>query len=112
MRRLLTNLAQIATGLGLSLGLLSIKIFPRSFFLATARVAADLGFVLFHSFRTRSIRNLTLALGDQLGAAEIAATVRRSLRRPCWPTSWLILVERPASITKGNRWGITPMSST
>jgi len=80
MRRLLTNLAQIATGLGLSLGLLSIKIFPRSFFLATARVAADLGFVLFHSFRTRSIRNLTLALGDQLGAAEIAATVRRSLR--------------------------------
>lgn len=80
MRRFLKSLVQIGIGFALKLGLFSVKIFPRRLFLATAQVAADLGFVLFHSFRTRSIRNLTLALGDQLGAAEIAATVRMSLR--------------------------------
>lgn len=80
MRRLLKNLAQIAAGFGFSLGLLSIKILPRRLLLLFARAAADLGFYLFHRFRARSIRNLTLALGDQLDAREIASVVRGSLR--------------------------------
>lgn len=80
MRRLLKNLAQIAPGFAVRLGLFFAKVFPRGLFLAAARAAADLGFVLFHGFRTRSVRNLTLALGDRLGAAEIAAAVRMSLR--------------------------------
>lgn len=80
MRRLLKNLTQIATGFGLNLGLLSIKILPRRLFLFLAQAAADLGFYLFHRFRARSIRNLTLALGDQLDPRQIASTVRSSLR--------------------------------
>lgn len=80
MRRFLTSLAQIGVSVCLKLGLLSVKFLPRGFFLILAPATADLGFYLFHSFRTRSIRNLTLALGDQLDAREISSTVRRSLR--------------------------------
>lgn len=80
MRRFLKSLAQIGLSLTIKLGLLSVKILPRRFFLVLAQAAADLGYYLFHSFRTRSIRNLTLALGNQLSAGEISATVRRSLR--------------------------------
>ncbi|MBI2357949.1 MAG: lysophospholipid acyltransferase family protein [Deltaproteobacteria bacterium] len=80
MRSLLKSLVQVAAGFGLSLGLLSIRIFPRRFFLFLAQAAADLGFYLFRRFRTRSTRNVTLALGDQLDARQIDATVRSSLR--------------------------------
>lgn len=80
MRRLLKNLARIAAGFGLSLGLLAIKIFPRRLLLLLARAVADLGFHFFHRFRARSIGNLTLALGDQLDARQIASVVRSSLR--------------------------------
>lgn len=80
MRRFFKSLVRNGIGFGLKLGLFSVKIFPQSLLLVAARVAAGLGFVLFHRFRTRSVRNLTLALGDQLGAAEIDAAVRTSLR--------------------------------
>lgn len=80
MRRTLKSAARLLAGLAIRLGLVLIKLFPRRFFFALARSAADLGYYLFYRFRSRSIRNLSLALGTELAAAQIAAAVHRSLR--------------------------------
>jgi Kdo2-lipid IVA lauroyltransferase/acyltransferase len=80
MRRNLKSVAQLLAGLAITLGLVSMKIFPRRLFFAFARWVADLGYYLFYRFRTRSIRNLSLALGAELDAPHIAAAVHRSLR--------------------------------
>lgn len=58
----------------------AVKVFPRRLFLALSQAIADLGFYLFRTFRKRSIRNLTLAFGEQFDAREAQEIVRRSLR--------------------------------
>lgn len=77
MRWFLERVAYGGMWLGLKVGRLAIKVFPRRFFIFFSEAAADVGFYLFHSFRKRSIRNLNLALGKRLDAREI---VRKSLR--------------------------------
>lgn len=56
------------------------RIFPRRFLLFLSETLADLCFYLFYSFRKRSVRNLSLALGNQLDPSAIEETARRSLR--------------------------------
>lgn len=69
-------------GLWLSLkgGMFAVSTFPRSSLIYGADALAKLGFYLFHKFRQRSIKNLTIALGNRLDQREIAAIVQRSLR--------------------------------
>ncbi len=80
MRWFLEGLAYVGVWLGLKVGNLAVKIFPRRLFLFLSDVAAIIGFYLFHSFRIRSIRNLRLALGKRLEPREIAGIVQKSLR--------------------------------
>ncbi|MFQ5903006.1 MAG: lysophospholipid acyltransferase family protein [Candidatus Binatia bacterium] len=77
MRWFLERLAYGGMWISLNVGRFAVRVFPRRLFLFLSEAIADLGFYLFHSFRKRSIRNLSLALGERLDAREI---VRRSLR--------------------------------
>ncbi len=80
MRRLVEKLALAGTWLGFKVGRIAVRIFPRRFLLYGAEALAKLGFYLFQRYRKRSIRNLTIALGDRLDPRQIAATVQGSLR--------------------------------
>ncbi len=80
MRWFLERFAYGAIWLGFKVGRLAFRIFPRRLFLFLSEAVADLGFYLFHSFRKRSITNLSLALGEQLDPREIANIVHRSLQ--------------------------------
>jgi KDO2-lipid IV(A) lauroyltransferase len=80
MHRLLETLAYIGASIGLAGGRAAVRLLPRRWLLAFFRGIADLGFHLAHGFRTRSIRNLSLAFGDRFTAREIADLARSSLR--------------------------------
>lgn len=80
MHRLLETLAYIGALIGIAAGRAAVRLLPRNWLLALFRGIADLAFHLAHGFRTRSIRNLSLALGDRFTSREIANLVRRSLR--------------------------------
>jgi Kdo2-lipid IVA lauroyltransferase/acyltransferase len=80
MHRLIENLSYFAVRLGILVSRIVVAVVPRRWLLALFRGCADLGFHFFHKFRRRSIRNLELALGDQLSDGEIAAVVRGTLR--------------------------------
>jgi len=80
MDRLLETLAYIGALIGIAVGRAAVKLLPRRWLLALFRGFADLGFHLAHGFRTRSIRNLSLAFGDRLTFREIADLARSSLR--------------------------------
>jgi len=77
---LLKRLAHMGMWLTFEIGKLAVKILPRRFFLSLSESIAQLGFYLFRSFRKRSIKNLSLALGEQLEAKEIREIVQRSLK--------------------------------
>ncbi|MFQ5849916.1 MAG: lysophospholipid acyltransferase family protein [Candidatus Binatia bacterium] len=57
-----------------------VKHAPRRLVFFCSEGLANLGFYLFHSFRKRSLRNLSLALGDQLDRRERARVIQKSLR--------------------------------
>ncbi|MGH7775095.1 MAG: lysophospholipid acyltransferase family protein [Candidatus Binatia bacterium] len=80
MRWLAERLAHGGMWLAFEVGRSAVKIFPRPFLLSLSKALADLGFYLFHGFRKRSLRNLSLALGDRLDTREVPQIVRRSLR--------------------------------
>lgn len=57
-----------------------MRTLPRRVLFLFSDGVAHAGFYLLYSFRKRSIKNLTVALGDSLGAQEIAETARKSLQ--------------------------------
>lgn len=80
MRWLVERLAHGGIWLAFEIGGFAVRIFPRRFLLSLSNTVADLGFYLFNGFRKRSLRNLSLALGERLDAREVAQIVRGSLR--------------------------------
>jgi Kdo2-lipid IVA lauroyltransferase/acyltransferase len=74
------RVAYRATRLGFSAGSLAIRIFPRAWIFRLSDVLANLAFILFRSFRIRSIKNLSIAFGDSFGGVSGREIVRRSLR--------------------------------
>ena len=80
MDRLLETRAYIVALIGIAVGRTIVRLLPRNWLLALFRGIADVGFHLFHGFRTRSIRNLNMALGDRLAAHEVSRVVRGCLR--------------------------------
>ena len=72
--------AHIGAWVGFNAGCLAARIFPRQWLYRLSDALADLGFSLFRSFRTRSVRNVRLALGEKLTAVQVAEIVRKSLR--------------------------------
>jgi KDO2-lipid IV(A) lauroyltransferase len=80
MREWFERVAYWAVWSGLEAGRLAAKLVPRRLLVSLSEALAEMAFYLCHGFRTRSIKNLGLALGDRLTAAETAAIVRGSLR--------------------------------
>jgi len=76
----LQRLAYGCIWLAFSLGRLAVKIFPRRLLYSLSEAIAGPGYYLFYGFRKRSARNLSLALGEQIDARDIAAISRRALR--------------------------------
>jgi len=74
------RLAFAATLVGLKAGCLAVRIIPQRYVCRFSDTLADFGFFLFRDFRTRSIRNLSLALGQTLDRRQIKEIVRKSLR--------------------------------
>src|SRR5512144_1112628 len=66
--------------MGFNVGCLSVTIFPRQWLYRLSDTLAVFGFYLFRGFRTRSIRNVGLSLGERLTTVQIAEIVRKSLR--------------------------------
>jgi KDO2-lipid IV(A) lauroyltransferase len=80
LRRFAERVSYLWVWFVLKTGEALIRIFPRHFFLSLSEILGDLCFDLFYSFRKRSVRNLTLALGDRLDPSTVERTARRSLR--------------------------------
>ncbi len=79
-RWFLERLAYWTTRIGMRLAILAVKIFPRpAVYFVTDSIAA-LAFYLFHAFRTRSTKNLSLALGDAASEAHVRQITQKSLR--------------------------------
>jgi KDO2-lipid IV(A) lauroyltransferase len=72
--------AHFGAWVGFNAGCLAVRIFPRQWLYRLSDTLADFGFYFFRGFRTRSIRNVSLALGEKLTAAQVADIVRKSLR--------------------------------
>jgi Kdo2-lipid IVA lauroyltransferase/acyltransferase len=72
--------AHIGAWVGFNAGCLAARIFPRQWLYRLSDTLADLGFYLFRRFRTRSIRNVGLAIGETLTAKQVTEIVRKSLR--------------------------------
>lgn len=70
----------IGTRIGLKAGCVAVRIFPRRWLYHVSDTVASIGFYLFRSFRTRSVRNIGLALGEKLDRSAAQETVRRSLQ--------------------------------
>jgi KDO2-lipid IV(A) lauroyltransferase len=69
----------LATLVGFKVGCLSVRILPRRWLFGFCDALANLGFLLFHDYRTISVANLRMALpATDAGAAR--AIARRSLR--------------------------------
>lgn len=69
-----------ATLIGFKLGCLAVRILPRRGLFGFCDALANLAFLLFRGYRTRSIRNLNVAFAGCVGAASARAIARRSLR--------------------------------
>ncbi len=80
MHGLRDTLAYTAVWLAIEVGKIAVRIFPRRLFLSLSAVFADLAFYLFRGFRKRSIKNLSLALGDRFDSTKIRTMARASLR--------------------------------
>jgi len=73
------KLAYLSTWLGFKLGCVAIRVCPGAVFLLSDGLA-KIGFYLFRGFRTRSVANIRVALGDSLSSREIDEVARHSLR--------------------------------
>ena len=80
MRGLREKISDMTTYSALRIGFFALKILPERFSLSLSRLLADLGFYLFSSFRKRSVKNLSLALGEGPTRQELSGIVRKSLR--------------------------------
>ena len=80
LRRLLDRLYFVGVYLTIVGGIWILKLLPRRMVLRCSEYLADLGFYLFHGFRSRSVKNLSLALGAGLDKKETHEVVRNSLR--------------------------------
>ncbi len=78
--RLLDRLYFVGVYLTFIGGIGLLKLLPRRVVVRCSEFLADLGFYLFHGFRKRSVKNLSLALGAGLDKKEAAEVVRNSLR--------------------------------
>jgi Kdo2-lipid IVA lauroyltransferase/acyltransferase len=65
---------------GLRVGCLAARVLPRIWLYALSDALAGLGFYLFKGFRTRSIRNIGLALGEKLNNSQVEEIARKSLQ--------------------------------
>ena len=65
---------------GFNGGSLAARIVPRQWLYRLADALAGLSFYFFRGFRTRSMRNVGLALGEKLTEVQVAEIVRKSLR--------------------------------
>ena len=74
------RLAYAAILVAVKAGCFAVRIIPRRSLLYFSDILASFGFYLFRGFRTRSIRNVTVALGENLGPGQVEETVRKSLR--------------------------------
>jgi KDO2-lipid IV(A) lauroyltransferase len=74
------KVAYAATRFGFIAGCLAIRIFPRECIFRLSDALANLAFLLFRSFRVRSIKNVSIAFGNSFGGASGREIVRHSLR--------------------------------
>ncbi len=77
---LIGRVASVATRLGFGLARLAVKGLPRAWLFRLADRAADVAFRWFKGFRTRSMRNLSLAFRGRSDGRVLAETARRTLR--------------------------------
>jgi len=80
LRGLLDRLYFVGVYLVITGGIWILKLLPRRAVMRCTEIFADLGYYLFHGFRKRSAKNLSLALGTGLDRNEIHKVVRNSLR--------------------------------
>ena len=73
-------MAFLTSRIGLKIGCLVAKTLPRPWLYRCSDALAVLGFHFFRGFRTRSLRNVTLALGNTWNGMAAQEIVRRSLR--------------------------------
>jgi KDO2-lipid IV(A) lauroyltransferase len=79
-QRLDERSAYLATRIGLGAVPAIVKLLPRRWLYRGSDALANLGFYLFRGFRTRSLRNVAIALGEKLDPVLVRKIVRRSLR--------------------------------
>jgi Kdo2-lipid IVA lauroyltransferase/acyltransferase len=72
--------AHIGAWAGFNAGCLAVRVFPRSWLYRFSEGLADTGFYFFRGFRTKSIRNVGVALGGNLTRVQVETIVRNSLR--------------------------------
>src|SRR5215510_15706317 len=72
--------AYLGAWIGFSVGCLAARILPRSWLYRFSDTLAAIGFYLFRGFRTRSIRNVSFALGEELTEVQVEEIVRKSLQ--------------------------------
>jgi Kdo2-lipid IVA lauroyltransferase/acyltransferase len=72
--------AYTSARIGLRVGCLAARTFPRPWLYRFSDALAGLGFYLFKDFRTRSIRNVGLALGEKLNNSQVEEIARKSLQ--------------------------------
>jgi KDO2-lipid IV(A) lauroyltransferase len=73
------KLAYLSTWFGFKIGCIALRVCPGAIFHLSDGLAT-IGFYLFLGFRTRSIANIRIALGDGLSPGEIGGVARQSLR--------------------------------
>src|SRR5262249_12834736 len=79
-RWFIQKIAYGATRFGFTVGCLAIRLFPRRWIYLLSDTLAKLAFVLFRSFRTRSIANIAIALGTDVEDPRAQEIARASLR--------------------------------
>lgn len=77
---LIGRVASVGIRFGFGLARLALKGLPRDWLLRLSDRASGLGFRLFKGFRTRSMRNISMAFQDRLNDGAVAEMARRSLR--------------------------------
>ncbi len=80
LRRLLGRFYFVGVYLTIIGGIWILRLLPRRAVLRCSDYLADFGFYLFHGFRKRSVKNLSMALGMGLDKKETNEVVRNSLR--------------------------------
>jgi KDO2-lipid IV(A) lauroyltransferase len=79
-RWFIQKIAYEATRFGFRVGCLAIRLFPRHWIYLLSDTLAKLAFFLFSGFRTRSIANITIALGGEVEGPTAQEIARASLR--------------------------------